>query len=152
MSQYGTGSCFLDVVVADFSYPLWRSDLQIDAVITDRKYNKIVAQNSRQTKYENPWDSPTRWVVFRNTNLTSGKILLCAAPYGIREATERVGTMKLNPMIEEHQVTSHIPSKIDYGLNQIYKDLLCFSAKHLRLDGRLVCWYPLFRYISMISV
>lgn len=71
------------------------------------------------------------------------------APYGIREATERIGTMKINPVIEEHQATSHIPSKIGYGLNQIYKDLLCFSARHLKLDGRLVCWYPLFRYIHI---
>ncbi|XP_011146251.1 tRNA (guanine(10)-N2)-methyltransferase homolog [Harpegnathos saltator] len=102
MFQYGTSSCYIDVVVADFSYPLWRSGLQIDAIITD-------------------------------------------PPYGIREATERIGTMKINPIIEEHQATSHIPSKIDYGLNQIYKDLLCFSAKHLKYNGRLVCWYPLFR-------
>ncbi|XP_029161364.1 tRNA (guanine(10)-N2)-methyltransferase homolog [Nylanderia fulva] len=102
MRQYGMSSYYLDVVVADFSYPLWRTDLRIDAIITD-------------------------------------------PPYGIREATERIGTMKINPVIEEHQATSHIPSKIGYGLNQIYKDLLCFSARHLKLDGRLVCWYPLFR-------
>lgn len=102
MHQYGMSSYYIDVVVADFSYPLWRPNLRIDAIITD-------------------------------------------PPYGIREATERIGTMKMNPVIEEHQATSHIPSKIDYGLNQIFKDLLCFSARHLKLDGRLVCWYPLFR-------
>ncbi|EZA60985.1 tRNA (guanine(10)-N2)-methyltransferase homolog [Ooceraea biroi] len=102
MHQYGMSSYYIDVVVADFSYPLWRPNLRIDAIITD-------------------------------------------PPYGIREATERIGTMKINPVIEEHQATSHIPSKIDYGLNQIFKDLLCFSVRHLRLDGRLVCWYPLFR-------
>ncbi|KAL0117293.1 hypothetical protein PUN28_010267 [Cardiocondyla obscurior] len=102
MRQYGMSSHYLDVVVADFSYPLWRTDLRIDAIVTD-------------------------------------------PPYGIREATERIGTMKINPVIEQHQATSHIPSKILYGLNQIYKDLLCFSAKHLKLQGRLVCWYPLFR-------
>lgn len=102
MHQYGMSSYFLDVVVADFSYPLWRADLRIDAIVTD-------------------------------------------PPYGIREATERIGSMKINPVIEEHQATSHIPSKIVYGLNQIYRDLLCFSAKHLKLQGRLVCWYPLFR-------
>ncbi|KAL6253458.1 hypothetical protein P5V15_015304 [Pogonomyrmex californicus] len=102
MRQYGMSSYYLDVVVADFSYPLWRADLRIDAIVTD-------------------------------------------PPYGIREATERIGTMKINPVIEEHQATSHIPSKIVYGLNQIYNDLLCFSAKHLKFYGRLVCWYPLFR-------
>ncbi|XP_025991723.1 tRNA (guanine(10)-N2)-methyltransferase homolog isoform X1 [Solenopsis invicta] len=102
MRQYGMSSYYLDVVVADFSYPLWRANLRIDAIVTD-------------------------------------------PPYGIREATERIGSMKINPVVEEHQATSHIPSKIVYGLNQIYRDLLCFSARHLRLQGRLVCWYPLFR-------
>lgn len=71
--------------------------------------------------------------------------LLIIAPYGIREATERIGTTKLNPVIEEHQASSHIPSKIGYDLPQMYKDLLTFAAKHLKLNGRLVCWFPLFR-------
>ncbi|XP_076177877.1 tRNA (guanine(10)-N(2))-methyltransferase TRMT11 isoform X2 [Ptiloglossa arizonensis] len=102
MNQYGKSSYYIDVVVSDFSVPLWRSDMYIDAIITD-------------------------------------------PPYGIREATEKIGTMKLNPVIEEHQVSSHIPSKIGYGLSEIYKDLLSFSAKHLKMNGRLVCWFPLFR-------
>lgn len=102
MSQYGKRSYYIDVVVSDFSYPLWRSDMCIDAIITD-------------------------------------------PPYGIREATERIGTTKLNPVIEEHQASSHIPSKIGYDLPQIYKDLLTFAAQHLKLNGRLVCWFPLFR-------
>jgi len=38
MYQYGMSSYYIDVVVADFSYPLWRSNLRIDAIITDRKY------------------------------------------------------------------------------------------------------------------
>lgn len=38
MSQYGKRSYYIDVVVSDFSYPLWRSDMCIDAIITDRKY------------------------------------------------------------------------------------------------------------------
>lgn len=66
-------------------------------------------------------------------------------PYGIRESTERIGTMKENPVIEEHQVSTHIPSKVEYGLPQIYKDLLNFAAQHLKITGRLVCWYPIFR-------
>lgn len=71
---------------------------------------------------------------------------LSIAPYGIREATERVGTAKRQPVIDPDQVASHIPSKIEYGLPQIFGDLLSFSAKHLKIDGRLVCWFPLFRY------
>ncbi|CAK9800267.1 tRNA (guanine(10)-N2)-methyltransferase homolog [Anthophora plagiata] len=102
MSQYGKRSYYIDVVVSDFSYPLWRSDMCIDAIITD-------------------------------------------PPYGIREATERIGTTKSNPIIEEHQASSHIPSKIGYDLPEMYKDLLTFAAKHLKVNGRLVCWFPLFR-------
>ncbi|CAL7945845.1 unnamed protein product [Xylocopa violacea] len=102
MSQYGKRSYYIDVVVSDFSYPLWRSDMCIDAIITD-------------------------------------------PPYGIREATERIGTTKPNPVIEEHQASSHIPSKIGYDLTQMYKDLLNFSAQHLKINGKLVCWFPLFR-------
>lgn len=41
MRQYGMSSYYLDVVVADFSYPLWRADLRIDAIVTDRKYINI---------------------------------------------------------------------------------------------------------------
>ncbi|KAK2581760.1 hypothetical protein KPH14_002239 [Odynerus spinipes] len=102
MQQYDCSSYYVDVVISDFSYPLWRSDMCIDAIITD-------------------------------------------PPYGIRESTERIGTMKTNPVIEEHQVSTHIPSKVEYGLPQIYRDLLNFAAKHLKITGRLVCWYPIFR-------
>lgn len=42
MCQYGLSSCYLDVVVADFSYPLWRADLRIDAIITDREYKNMI--------------------------------------------------------------------------------------------------------------
>lgn len=68
-----------------------------------------------------------------------------SAPYGVREATERVGSAKSNPQIDEHQVATHIPSKIDYNLPHIFKDIFNFAAKHLELEGRLVCWYPVYR-------
>ncbi|XP_043272305.1 tRNA (guanine(10)-N2)-methyltransferase homolog isoform X2 [Venturia canescens] len=101
MKQYGKESYYLDVVVSDFSRPLWKSDMRVDAIITD-------------------------------------------PPYGIREATERVGSAKLNPVIDEHQASSHIPSKVEYNLPQIYEDLLNFAAQHLRIGGKLVCWFPLY--------
>lgn len=37
IKQYGKESQYLDVVVADFSRPLWKSDMRVDAIITDRK-------------------------------------------------------------------------------------------------------------------
>ncbi|XP_049780749.1 tRNA (guanine(10)-N2)-methyltransferase homolog isoform X2 [Schistocerca cancellata] len=65
-------------------------------------------------------------------------------PYGIREATERIGSTKSYQISEEH-LQSHIPSKVVYGLQQIYCDLLNFAANHLVIEGRLVCWIPVVR-------
>ncbi|XP_039300155.1 tRNA (guanine(10)-N2)-methyltransferase homolog [Nilaparvata lugens] len=66
-------------------------------------------------------------------------------PYGIREATERVGSTKSNVCLNENQVENHIPSKVTYNLAHILSDLLCFASKHLKLGGRLVTWVPIFR-------
>ncbi|KAJ3628173.1 hypothetical protein MTP99_015497 [Tenebrio molitor] len=66
-------------------------------------------------------------------------------PYGIREATEKVGTNKENFTVSEKHLPTHIPAKVEYSIANIYKDLLQFSAKHLKLGGRLVCWFPVFR-------
>lgn len=40
----------------------------------------------------------------------------------------------------------HIPSKVEYGLQQIYQDLFQFAAQHLKMGGRLVCWIPVVRW------
>ncbi|KAK5650812.1 hypothetical protein RI129_001841 [Pyrocoelia pectoralis] len=66
-------------------------------------------------------------------------------PYGIREATEKVGIHKENYSISEKHLSTHIPAKIQYEFSELYQDLLAFSAKHLRIGGRLVCWFPVFR-------
>ncbi|KAK9878924.1 hypothetical protein WA026_003747 [Henosepilachna vigintioctopunctata] len=68
-------------------------------------------------------------------------------PYGIRESTDRVGTEKRNFLLNEKYLTTHIPSKVEYGISNIYRDLLLFSAEHLKLGGRLICWFPIFRKI-----
>lgn len=46
MRQYGMSSHYLDVVVADFSYPLWRPDLRIDAIVTDREYKYCIKSSN----------------------------------------------------------------------------------------------------------
>ncbi|XP_028161170.1 tRNA (guanine(10)-N2)-methyltransferase homolog [Ostrinia furnacalis] len=38
MKQYGTSSRYLDVMVSDFSLPMWRDSLRFDAIITDPPY------------------------------------------------------------------------------------------------------------------
>ena len=39
MEQYGVASRFLDAIVSDFSRPLWKSDIKLDAIITDREFS-----------------------------------------------------------------------------------------------------------------
>lgn len=39
----------------------------------------------------------------------------------------------------------HFPSTSNYSFNVMFNDLLNFSAKHLKLGGRLVCWFPVTR-------
>ncbi|XP_011303591.1 tRNA (guanine(10)-N2)-methyltransferase homolog [Fopius arisanus] len=102
VKQYGKGEYYLDVIVSDFSQLLWRSDMRVNAIITD-------------------------------------------PPYGVREATERIGTSKPNPTIDETQAAAHIPSKIDYNLPHMYKDIMKFAARHLEINGKLVCWFPVYR-------
>ncbi|KAG8036313.1 hypothetical protein G9C98_003636 [Cotesia typhae] len=102
IKQYGKSSCYLDVVVSDFSKAMWKPQMRVDVIITD-------------------------------------------PPYGVREATERIGTVKKSPIIQENQVSTHIPSKIVYSLPLIFNDLLNFAVQHLVLNGKLVCWFPVYR-------
>ena len=39
----------------------------------------------------------------------------------------------------------HVPSKVNYHLSDILKDLLNFAAKYLTLHGRLTFWLPIYR-------
>ncbi|KAL0881365.1 hypothetical protein ABMA27_001242 [Loxostege sticticalis] len=102
MKQYGTSSRYLDVLVSDFSLPMWREDLKFDSIITD-------------------------------------------PPYGVREPAEKIGIDRPNYILTEEHLVHHVPSKVEYALPHIYGDLLAFAARHLRVGGRLVTWYPLVR-------
>ncbi|CAH0582872.1 unnamed protein product [Chrysodeixis includens] len=102
MRQYKTESSYLDVLVSDFSLPLWKQGFKFDAIITD-------------------------------------------PPYGVREPTEKIGIERDNYKLSEQHLVNHIPAKVEYGLQQLYGDLLNFAATHLEVGRRLVCWYPLVR-------
>ncbi|XP_053605271.1 tRNA (guanine(10)-N2)-methyltransferase homolog [Plodia interpunctella] len=102
MRQYGSAGRYLDVLVSDFSRPLWRPGLAFDAILTD-------------------------------------------PPYGVREPTEKIGIERDNYTLSEAHLVNHIPSKVEYGIPEMYGDLLNFAVRHLRLGGRLVCWYPMVR-------
>lgn len=49
------------------------------------------------------------------------------------------------PVIKKEGSPVHFPSKVEYGVNEIIKDLMWFSSKHLKLKGRLLFWIPVFR-------
>ncbi|XP_061395096.1 tRNA (guanine(10)-N2)-methyltransferase homolog [Musca vetustissima] len=99
LKQYGCHDRYMDVVVADFSNPLWTEKLKFDSIITD-------------------------------------------PPYGIRESTEKVETKANVKQNSKNPDVPHYPSTSHYALQHLYKDLLVFSAKHLTIGGRLVCWLP----------
>ncbi|CAH1716095.1 tRNA (guanine(10)-N2)-methyltransferase homolog [Aphis gossypii] len=71
--------------------------------------------------------------------------ILADPPYGIREPTERIGSKESLPILKKEGSPVHFPSKVEYGLNEIIKDLMWFSSKHLKLHGRLLFWVPIFR-------
>lgn len=72
-------------------------------------------------------------------------MFLLIAPYGIREPTERIGSKESLPVVKKEGSPIHFPSKIEYRLNEIIKDLMRFSSKQLKLKGRLLFWVPVFR-------
>ncbi|XP_026330320.1 tRNA (guanine(10)-N2)-methyltransferase homolog isoform X3 [Hyposmocoma kahamanoa] len=66
-------------------------------------------------------------------------------PYGVREPMEKIGIDRENYTLTEEHLANHVPSKIDYGLTNLYTDLLSFAARHLNIGRRLITWYPLVR-------
>lgn len=84
---------------------------------------------------------------YGHSHIAKSKVKSSLAPYGIREATEKVGIHRENYTISEEHLPTHIPAKVEYEFSQLYNDLLSFSARHLRLGGRLVCWFPVFRLV-----
>ena len=67
-------------------------------------------------------------------------------PYGIREPTSKVGSTKEQvEAIPEEYLDNHIPQKIDYGLGDIFVDLMAFANLHMPVKGRLAFWMPVNR-------
>ncbi|XP_062592085.1 tRNA (guanine(10)-N2)-methyltransferase homolog [Saccostrea cucullata] len=66
-------------------------------------------------------------------------------PYGIREGAKKVGREDPQGSLTPDQKVDHIPQKVDYGLSNIFNDLLNFGYKFLLLGGRLTYWFPVHR-------
>lgn len=67
------------------------------------------------------------------------------APYGIREKMEQVVPKEGKKFTVLNEDTFHYPSSSPYSIKRMYDDLLNFAVKHLKLGGRLVCWFPVVR-------
>jgi tRNA (guanine10-N2)-methyltransferase len=66
-------------------------------------------------------------------------------PYGIREPAFKVGAKRAETVIPEEHVGKHFPQKVDYGLGDIFADLMAFASRHLRMNGRMAFWIPVNR-------
>lgn len=95
----------------------------------DNKYIDIVIADSSQPI----WRSTQPVIQF--------DAIITDPPYGKRESRERIGSEK-QYKIPDNLIEGHIPSKVEYNLSDIFRDLLNFSAYHLRIGGRLVFWLP----------
>ena len=65
-----------------------------------------------------------------------------SAPYGIREAMETIVAKKSRKTTVMTEDAIHYPSTSAYSFKRMFDDLLEFSAKHLKVGGRMVCWFP----------
>lgn len=68
-------------------------------------------------------------------------VIMTDPPYGIREASVRVG-QKEQKKVPEECLAAHVPAKIAYKIDEILGDLLRFAGLHLKPGGRLVFWMP----------
>ncbi|TRY78197.1 hypothetical protein TCAL_06763 [Tigriopus californicus] len=66
-------------------------------------------------------------------------------PYGIRETILKVGTEKKDLVIPEEFLETHYPQKVEYGISDVFYDLLNFGAESLCERGRLAFWLPVNR-------
>uniref|UniRef100_A0A8C6VI21 tRNA (guanine(10)-N(2))-methyltransferase n=1 Tax=Naja naja TaxID=35670 RepID=A0A8C6VI21_NAJNA len=66
-------------------------------------------------------------------------------PYGIREATRKIGSQRETPKMIEKSTENHNLVSSNYQLSDIIFDLLKFAAKYLVLGGRLVYWLPVYK-------
>ncbi|KAL6076172.1 tRNA (guanine(10)-N2)-methyltransferase [Balamuthia mandrillaris] len=74
--------------------------------------------------------------------------VICDPPYGVRAGGKKVGKkdkpgrQKAKQRRVESSNTAHIPQCVSYEIPEVLKDLIDFSARTLKLGGRLVYWLP----------
>ncbi|CAO3586510.1 unnamed protein product [Absidia cylindrospora] len=76
---------------------------------------------------------------------------IVTAPYGVRAGAKRLGRkdedkkplqLRSYEGVPMHLRPDYYPPTKPYEMSEVLSDLLEFSAKHLRIGGRLVYWLP----------
>jgi tRNA (guanine10-N2)-methyltransferase len=128
-ARYNLASLFLDAMTLDITQSPLRQGMLFDAIVCDR--------------------TPL--------NMLSDTV----APYGVRAGAKRLGSKKNmdTPVIRKdgsiahtyilalreliaHRMPDFVYPTVVYELSDVLNDLMSFSARHLRPDGRLVFWLP----------
>lgn len=107
-----------------------------------RKDGECIRANLRQYNLE------TRYLDIMVSDITrrplreSFKIdaIIADPPYGIRECSEKIGSRRGNKPADDGRL--RYPSKINYNIDELLKDLLDLAARHLQCGGRLVYFLP----------
>merc|ERR1712150_211861 len=82
--------------------------------------------------------------------------IVCDPPYGVRELCKKVGKKndqeswverigKCNEAEEKGDLMDirvHYPQRVEYPMEQLFRDLVKFAAKVLTIGGRLTFWLP----------
>ncbi|PVD32521.1 hypothetical protein C0Q70_07961 [Pomacea canaliculata] len=115
---------------------------------TQRQKSESVQANLRQYGLESQYldvlvADASRPEIWRQQPLFDA--IITDPPYGIREQTRKIGSEQPPAAIPESCLKNHHPQRIRYHLSDIFRDLLDFAARYLRLNGRLVYWLPVFR-------
>lgn len=134
LKQYNCDKFYVDILVSDFANSIWHKQVQFDSIITDRMCIYLLKFNIQNSQNDSEFS------VYQVNNM-----IKFVAPYGIREAREKVQTKINRPLRPNAVDVVHYPSTSKYELSSLYDDLLRFAGKHLRIGGRLVCWIPIFR-------
>lgn len=142
-AYYGAYVCGTDI-----DYPLLHGMIKPTRVgAKKREDDESVQGNLKQygleSRYLNVIAGDSSLQLFRN-NIEFDAIIT-DPPYGIRESRERIGSKKSDPTIPIEYLDRHLPAKLQYKLDDIYHDLLNFSAQHLKPNGIVTFWAPYFK-------
>ena len=86
------------------------------------------------------------WIIPKLVGNSANSTKVFDRSFSVREKCEKVGsTNHRDDWINFELPDNHFPDKISYELHDVFRDLLVFSHRHLKLSGRLVFWFPVAR-------